>query len=220
MTEIRYTLMSDGSSDAALIPILDWLLIQNGIKYAIQSNRADLRRLRFPPKTLKERIRICVDLYPCELLFVHRDSERESRERRVVEINSAIQELIDSSAPLPHICVVPVKMTEAWLLFDEQAIRHAAGNRYGRHPIRLPRLNQIESIPDPKSILFQLVRESSGLRGHRLKRFPVNHHAYRVPEFLMDFSPLRSLPAFFALEGEIRNLILDQSWHINLELVE
>jgi len=214
VTELRYTLISDGSSDTALLPILDWLLIQNGIKYAIQSNRADLGRLRVPPKTLKEKIRNSVELYPCELLFVHRDAERETRERRVAEINNAIQDLIAKFIPPPHICVIPVRMTEAWLLFDEQAIRQAAGNRHGRNPIRLPRLKQIESIADPKEILFKLVRESSGLHGHRLKRFPIYHHAYRASNFISDFSPLRSLPAFSTLERELRNLILKHNWNL------
>lgn len=37
MDKLRYTLVSDGSSDAALIPILHWLLKQNGVSCPIQS---------------------------------------------------------------------------------------------------------------------------------------------------------------------------------------
>lgn len=36
MTELRYTVVTDGSSDVALIPILTWLLRANGVAYAIQ----------------------------------------------------------------------------------------------------------------------------------------------------------------------------------------
>lgn len=36
MDKLRYTLVSDGSSDAALIPILHWLLKQNGVSCPIQ----------------------------------------------------------------------------------------------------------------------------------------------------------------------------------------
>lgn len=35
MNELRYTLLSDGPSDRALLPILTWLLRQNGVTGAI-----------------------------------------------------------------------------------------------------------------------------------------------------------------------------------------
>ena len=56
MKEIRYTLLSDGSSDKALLPILSWLLYQHCPEYAIQSQWADLGRLPKPPKQLPEKI--------------------------------------------------------------------------------------------------------------------------------------------------------------------
>jgi hypothetical protein len=31
MLDLRYSLVSDGSSDAALLPILSWLLRENGV---------------------------------------------------------------------------------------------------------------------------------------------------------------------------------------------
>ena len=53
MKDLRYTLLSDGSSDQALIPILTWLLQKLGVRSAIQPAWADLRRLRKPPNRLK-----------------------------------------------------------------------------------------------------------------------------------------------------------------------
>lgn len=35
MKELRYTLLSDGPSDQALIPILTWVLVQHGVQCAI-----------------------------------------------------------------------------------------------------------------------------------------------------------------------------------------
>lgn len=75
MTELRYTLLSDGSSDEVLLPILTWLLRTNGVQCAIQPAWADLRRLRQPPSKLSGRIKTSIDLFPCDLLFVHRDTE-------------------------------------------------------------------------------------------------------------------------------------------------
>ena len=87
MRELRYTLTTDGSSDAALLPILTWLLRTNGVSCAIQPEWADSRQSRQPNKRkLVNRIRWSLDLYPCDLLFVHRDAEREPRTKRVDEI--------------------------------------------------------------------------------------------------------------------------------------
>jgi len=66
MKELCYTLLSDGSSDKALMPILTWLLRKYQVECAIQSNWADLRRLPKPPKTLLPRIISSLELYPCD----------------------------------------------------------------------------------------------------------------------------------------------------------
>ena len=71
MQRLSYTLVSDGASDRALIPILSWLLRNLCGSLPIQSARADLRRLRNPPRSLVDRIQRSVALYPCDLLFVH-----------------------------------------------------------------------------------------------------------------------------------------------------
>ncbi len=59
------------------------------------------------------------------------------------------------------ILIVPVRMQEPWLLFDEQAIRWAAGNPGGKTALALPRLTQLESLPDPKETLYGLLVTAS-----------------------------------------------------------
>lgn len=82
MNEIRYTLLGDGSSDKALIPLLNWLLREHYENYAIQPTWAELH-LKRGARGLSERIRKSVELYPCDLLFVHRDAENQSLSNRV-----------------------------------------------------------------------------------------------------------------------------------------
>jgi hypothetical protein len=211
MPDLRYTLLADGSSDVALIPIINWLLIHRGVNSAIQGVPADLRRLRQPPRSLIERMHVAMDLYPCDLLFVHRDAEREPRELRVAEIAAAYAELSTRIGLPPVLCVIPVRMTEAWLLFDELAIRHAAGNRNGRLPLDLPALEQLELLPDPKQHLHGLLRSASGLSGRRLESFRANERATRVSHLIDDFSPLLRLDAFAALDADVRRLIQARS---------
>jgi len=98
------------------------------------------------------------------------------------------------------------------LLFDDAAIRHAAGNRAGHHPLDIPPIQRIEQLPDPKAILYECLKQASGLSGRRLKHFPVHKRARRVAELIDDFSPLRALSAFNALESNLVEIIERQSW--------
>ena len=211
MTELRYTLVTDGSSDIALIPILTWLLRENGVAYAIQSTWANLNRIPHQKRSrLEEKIYWSLELYPCDLLFVHRDAEREPRENRVSEITTAIQRVCISVPP--RICVVPVRMQEAWLLFDEPAINHAAGNSSNRQSLDLPRINRLETLPNPKVELYDRLKLASNLSGRRLRKFRVNERARRVTQYIQDFSLLRRLSAFAALESELQQIIKQQGW--------
>ena len=206
MDEIRYTLISDGPSDRALLPILTWVLRKKGDVSLVQPEWADLRRLPQPPQGLHERILSAINLFPCELLFIHRDAEREDPESRYKEIRIALHEATKRGFQAPAVCVVPVRMTEAWLLFDEPAIRLAAGNPNGKNPLNVPDLSVIEQIPDPKVVLFDVLREASGLTGRRLKRFNMAECRIRVTDLVSDFSPLRKLSAFKRLERDVSKL--------------
>jgi hypothetical protein len=210
MNDIRYTLLSDGSSDQVLIPILTWLIRRHGVTRAIQPAWADLRSLRRPPETLSEKISLSVDLYPCDLLFVHRDAEGVAFSRRRAEILEALAEV---SAPKPVVCVVPVRMQEAWLLIQESALRWASGNPNGQETLVLPKLKDLEELPDPKEVLYQLLRDASGLQGRRRKKFSVQTGARRVVEFIGDFSPLLYLEAFRVLDSDLREKILYHQWN-------
>ncbi|MEM7532872.1 MAG: hypothetical protein AAF639_11895 [Chloroflexota bacterium] len=208
MDNIRYTLITDGSSDAVLIPILNWLLVEHGNYISIQSQWADFAKLPRPPKTLIEKIDYALDKYPCDLLFIHRDAERESREDRQREIDTAYANMHKNEAtPLPYICVIPVRMTEAWLLFDEGAVRRAAGNESTKIFLDVPPLYRLESLPDPKTTLHDLLRKASGLQGRRLKKFSTHQRVRHISELIDDFSPLRALSAFGAMEYDVQRLI-------------
>jgi hypothetical protein len=110
MKELRYTLISDGSSDSAFVWILDWLLIDLGINYPIQGKWADLGKLPNPPKSLSEKILKALDDYPCDLLFIHRDAENESRQKRLDEIHKAVK--LANISNFPVVSVIPIKMAD------------------------------------------------------------------------------------------------------------
>ncbi|MGB3312244.1 MAG: hypothetical protein WBG32_22695 [Nodosilinea sp.] len=209
MNEIRYTLLSEGTSDKALIPILDWLLVQHLPGYAVQSEWADLARLPKPPKTLPERIKKSIELYPCDLIFVHRDADSQGVEKRAAEISSALKVIEDFPTQTSLIGVIPIRMTEAWLFISEDAIRMAAENPRGSQTLQLPTLGTVEQHPDPKSLLNDLLRQASGASGRRLKKLNsrLTSKVQRIPEIVQDFSSLRNLQAFRFLESDVVSFI-------------
>ena len=211
MQQLRYTLMADGSSDRALLPILTWLLRQSCGAVPIQPEFADLRRLPQPPEELSGRINRSVELYPCDLLFVHRDAESAPIEEREAEIRKALEESsVEGSVRV--VCVVPVRMQEAWLLIDEAALRRAAGDPNGTQPLDMPDVRKLEKLADPKQLICELLRQASGLQGRRLKRFSWRSSAHRVAEIIDDFSPLYGLAAFKRLAAEVERVATAAEW--------
>ena len=207
MKEIRYTLITDGSSDRALMPILNWLLMELGVNIPIQAAWADLARLPHPPKKLEDRIEKAIALYPCDLLFVHRDAEKETRQKRVSEIHQAVN-LLKEDVKLPVVCVIPVKMTEAWLLIDEKAIREAAGNPKGNQCLNLPKPSTIEKLSDPKETLKALLNLARGHSPRKPSKFSIT----RIAELIDDFQLLKQLSAFMDLESELKQTLGDRGW--------
>ena len=202
MTELRFTLLADGRGDRCLLRILKWLLQQHLGNCAIQEQWADLERLRKRPNDLPGKMTRAMELFPCDILFVHRDAEGQTRESREQEIESARQQIL--SMQFRHICVIPVRMTEAWIMFDEAAIRRASGNPNGSILLDLPSLNTVENVPDPKDRLHRMLRTASELSGRRLRNLRLAHAAIRIVDYVDDFSPLRQLPAFQVLEEDVR----------------
>jgi hypothetical protein len=97
-------------------------------------------------------------------------------------------------------------MTEAWLLFDERAVRFASGNPYGHAPLELP-VKSPEKVADPKAMLHDALRAASGLKGRRLRSLNVSQTVYRVAEYIDDFSPLQTVPAFAELCRRIADVL-------------
>ncbi|RPI78079.1 MAG: DUF4276 family protein [Desulfobacteraceae bacterium] len=196
MNNITFTLLSDGSSDRALLPIIEWALKKECPNLSVRKEWADLRRLPYPPQKLWDRIIKTIEYYPCDILFIHRDAEKESLGTRLEEIKNALQEAEKIGFKKIAIPIIPVRMTEAWLLIDEKAIRKASGNPNGRNRIDIPPIRELEQLPNPKKILHKLLRTASGLQKRQLKTFDTEHACNRISFFCADFSHLLKLPAF------------------------
>ena len=193
------TLVADGSSDRTLIPIISLLLNTHCPGPYREPGFVD----QIPPGTrgLADRIRYSLERYPCDVLFVHRDAERQPPNLRIKEIQQALASLPTAH---PAIEIVPVQMTESWLLVSEQAIRRAAGNPAGRDALGLPAAHKIEAV-DAKETLFEAIRRARGLGRQRTQRLKPEAYRHRVAEYLDDLSLLRRAPSFARFELKVRD---------------
>ena len=198
---IRISLLTDGPSDRALIPMLQWL-VGSMTSTPIAMQWVDLRgrRRSSTGAGLSDRVNDALHYYPCDVLFVHRDAEGQPAEWRYQEIATAVP---------PHqqrVAVVPVRMQEAWLLHDERALRKAAGRPSGGEPLNLPSLARIEALPNPKEALHNALLTAAAVTGRRRRAFDAATTASRLAELIEDWKPLRQLSAFSRLEMDTKEV--------------
>jgi hypothetical protein len=213
MKVLRFTLVTDGPSDGEmLIPILEWLLRTHCGGIGVNVVHADPLRCREVPKRVEKRILFALEAYPCDCLFIHRDAEGDPPDWRRQEIQKAVDSL-GARMRIAHVCVIPIRMTEAWLLIDEAAIRLASGNPNGKVRLNIPPLSNLEHKPDPKRLLHELLIAASEFTGRRRKSFDPKSRVRLVARSLDDFSALRQLSAFRALESDVQRIIEEKRWN-------
>ncbi|TAG70041.1 MAG: hypothetical protein EAZ26_06445, partial [Runella slithyformis] len=185
MERKKYLLISDGSSDKCLLPIIDFVLNAHFPNLVFEGQWADYKFLRKPPQSLSEKISSGIDLYEPDWVFVHRDAEAVANplKKRSEEIQMAVEAAKYASKNI-FIEIIPIKMMETWLLIDEMAIRKAANNPNGKVKIQLPAIRQLENLSQPKELLFDLLKQASGLpQGRKLN----NLNVFKIRHFVAEY---------------------------------
>jgi hypothetical protein len=192
---------------------LNWLLRANGAYPEQEIEWYDPSRFKHRPTSLAERIDHAVENYPCDLLFIHRDAEGEPLDRRVAEVREALETSSSGqNGSVPAVLVIPIRMMEAWLLFDKARLREAAGCPQGNAPLDLPKLRRCEKLAAPKERLHRCLRVASEKRGRHLRKFNVDSAIHRLSGLIPDFSPLRRLSAFRRLEEDLQVVLRAKHW--------
>lgn len=190
---LKLALVCDGTSDLCLTNLITWLMDEH---FPELSFRVVPAQEVIPARdVLSRRLVRTVQLYEPTIIFCHRDAEGEALARRVQEVDEAA-----TLIGVPTIPLIPIRMLEAWLLFDERAIRSAADNRNGTARLNLPGLGQVEGRADPKEILYTALKDACGLSARRRRGFSEHRARSMVMSHIDDFSPLRGLTAFQRFE--------------------
>lgn len=198
---INSVLVADGSSDRLLVGLIDKLMDVHCPPHLSWRSTDFVDAYPDDCRRLAERMRYALEQFPSELVFVHRDAEKPGAlPQREAELADALQALHQVPAT---VLVVPVRMTETWLLTDASAIRCAAGNPNGQTELNLPPRKKLESV-DAKKELFTaltLAAEKNKRRRAKLKPDALRH---RVVDFIDDLSGLRTLPSFNHFETQLK----------------
>ena len=213
MDYLRFTLVSEGTTDENLVPILEWAIREQGVPVA-QGYFARWHLLPKKPTTVAEKIVAGLELQECDILFVHRDADSLDPNPRRQEIQNAVNEVsVSGQLTIPSVLVVPIQETEAWLLLDEKAIRYAANNPNGANDLDLPPWKRIEHCPDAKSELRRVLRKATEWGPQRLKKFDTESARMRVVSYFSDFKVLRQLSGFRQLESDL-NTLRENGWQL------
>lgn len=209
-----YTLVTEGSGDRVLLEPINWILEQHcGVQFSGQW--ANPNALADASRDLRVRMMQVGRYYPADLYFVHRDIDVSTREHRENEIRGALEA---SGCVAPAICVIPVRMTEAWFLFSENAIRRAADRANGRVDLRLPSPAEVQRRADPKDVLEEKLVLASELTGRRLAQFrsDISRRKSLVAINIDDYSPLRRHASFARTEQDIQEALAANGWGLGL----
>lgn len=190
---MKIALIAEGSSDRMLLPFLSWLLRSIDPDRSYEIVPIDLRDVRDAPNTIEGKIAwLEASERRWDLVLVHRDSDSRDPEPRYREIDRAARVAV---ASIPVVAVVPVRATETWLLFDERAIRQAAGAPNSTVELGLPSAGEIEKRARPKKLLHDALTVASETRGRRRAKFRPEPRCHTVATAVRDWSPLMKLSA-------------------------
>lgn len=147
-------------------------------------------------------------------LIVHADADHPTPERALQERYRPGLELVQEARHAHEpVCdyllpIVPVQMTEAWLLADPDALRTAIGSAADAHVLGLPsRAGDVESDPNPKRTLNQAVQRALADRPRRRRRMDLRT-LYEPMARQVNLCRLAGVPAYRQFASELTQALI------------
>lgn len=197
---ITYLFLSEGTSDEVLVPLINRLVLAN-IDGPVRPIVPNFSILRPQPKTLSEKLHAVISLYSgIDIIIIHRDADNVGYEARRAEIDHVISH---TRILWPYVPLIPVRMTEAWLLTDFNAIHNAIGFGKSKNEIEFLSLRKVEGLADPKAYLLNKIKEIANLPKRRERDLNVYMVRKKIGVHLTNLENLNRLSSFVSFKGDL-----------------
>ena len=198
---IRGVFLADGPSDLPLGEHLSSLCVERGVELVLTS--IDPHRVPSTGRSVEDRLRFLLkEGDGFDIAFVHRDAESAPPDNRRAEIAAGASA---AGVEAPIVPIVPVRMTEAWLLLDEMEIRTVAGKPRSTTQLNLPHHREVERLSDPKARLADVLLAASCTQGRRREQFKRDFPRHRalLLRRLDLLGPVTKLTAWQRLQSDL-----------------
>ncbi|MEU9887658.1 DUF4276 family protein [Sphaerisporangium sp. NPDC051011] len=174
---LRVLFLGEGTSDSGIVSHIERHGLRRGIDVVVTDPAVERLGLK-GDGTLRGKLQAVLRFGgDYDVIVIHRDADNQGRQCRVDEVRAAVRDAKPTAACVP---VIPVRMTEAWLLVDERQIREVAGNPNGKKALGLPDAAKVEMVSDPKALLKDVLVRAADVTGRRREkfnqRFPQHRH--------------------------------------------
>ena len=144
-----------------------------------------------------------------DLLIIHSDADNRTREQTLQQRFEPGKRLVQSSNEKICKLVIPiitVRMVEAWLLADYDALRTTLGTNLNVQKLNLPeKARQIEALRDPKHVIDLVVRKVYPNQSHQWIRIRGELYGKLAP--VLRLEQLERLEAYKQFKEDLKNML-------------
>ncbi len=175
MNQLVLALYVEGPSDKRFLPIIiqrtcEEILAQRGRASVEVLEPLVLNQNKYRQFSTREEciVQAARDAAGCHALIVHADADDSTTERALTERFQPGYDLVQrlktqsNEQMCEHLlAIIPVRMIEAWLLADAQALSQVIGTKLDAVSLGLPtKAKSVESDPNPKQTLKQAAQKA------------------------------------------------------------
>lgn len=202
--QLTLALYAEGATEECFLPILIQRTAEeitlNLANSTVDVLEVDTWHISPPaPKKAAERIaKAIAETQGYHALIIHADADHPTREHALDErikpgIKRAHADVLDTARLQELVPLIPIKMTEAWMLADSKALREVIGTNIAS--LGTPeRPHQVEAVTNPKQTFAKIVQEATKDRGKR-RKIEVKD-LYEPLSASIDLSQLRKVPSY------------------------
>lgn len=221
MTALVLALYAEGHADEGFLPVViqrtaERILAQRGrtvvdVLEPISLNHTIDRQYPTRVERILEAARRASGYHA---LIVHADADYPTRQRallerympgemRVRQARAAHEAVYEYLVP-----IIPVQMTEAWMLADPEALCDVIGASRGAEMFRLPgHPHQVESDPDPKQTLHTVIQQAFVQRPRRRQHITLKE-IYEPLARQIDLMKLDGVPAYAQFMADLTQTLV------------